>query len=117
MVNGLEDEFWVKVDEFIAAHPIVIDRPQGSAHPRYADFIYPLDYGYLAGTRAGDGGGIDVWVGALPNKTVTGLVCTVDLLKGDLEMKLLLGCSAAEIQKILRVHNHGAHSAIFIERP
>ena len=53
-------DFWRALDALVAGSEIVIDRPRGSAHPRYPDVIYPLDYGYLAGTRAADGDGIDV---------------------------------------------------------
>jgi inorganic pyrophosphatase len=42
--------------------------------------IYPLDYGYLEGTCGGDGAGIDVWVGLKADKTLTGILCTVDTL-------------------------------------
>lgn len=62
----MNDDFWCKLDELVQSGDLVIDRPQGSAHPRYPDIIYPLDYGYLAGTTAADGEGIDVWVGSLP---------------------------------------------------
>ena len=61
-------------------NPIILDRPKGIAHPRYADLIYPLDYGYLRNTSAGDGDGIDVWIGSLNNKTLTGILCTFDRL-------------------------------------
>lgn len=37
------------------------------AYPCYPDLIYPIDYGYLAGTSAMDGGGIDVWCGTGTN--------------------------------------------------
>ncbi len=96
---------------------MVIDRPRGAAHPRHPDFIYPLDYGYLADTRASDGSGVDVWVGSLPEGRVTGLVCTVDLLKRDLELKVLIACSVIERQTILRVHSQALQSALLIERP
>ena len=39
---------------------VVIDRPLGSKHPRH-DFDYPVNYGYLPGTEAADGGGIDAY--------------------------------------------------------
>lgn len=58
--------FWAALDELVATSTVRIDRPKGTAHPRYPSFIYPLDYGYLEGTQAADGGGIDVWVGSLP---------------------------------------------------
>ena len=47
--------FWEKLDQLIADHEICIDRPRGSAHPRYPELIYGVDYGYLAGTSAADG--------------------------------------------------------------
>jgi inorganic pyrophosphatase len=77
-------EFWRKLDRLVAEHELVIDRPKGSRHPRYPEMVYPLDYGYLAGTQAADGAGIDVWVGSLLGRTVTAVVCTVDMLKQDM---------------------------------
>lgn len=35
--------FWASLDALVRRCPLVIDRPRGSAHPRYPDFIYPLD--------------------------------------------------------------------------
>lgn len=109
--------FWQRLDQLAAEAVIVIDRPRGTAHPRYPDQIYPLDYGYLDGTTAADGDGIDVWIGSLADRAVTAIVCTVDLVKRETEIKLLLGCTPAEAQVILAAHNDGAQSAILIERP
>lgn len=53
--------FWRAIDELVARSTIVIDRPKGSAHSRYPDYRYPLDYGYLQNTCSVDGEGIDVW--------------------------------------------------------
>ncbi|MGD8625685.1 MAG: inorganic pyrophosphatase [Anaerolineae bacterium] len=109
-------DFWTKLDEMVAGHELVVDRRRGSAHPRHGEWTYPLDYGYLAGTRSGDGEGIDVWVGSRPAAGVNGVVCTVDLAQGDTELKLLLGCTAAEMQAILAVHNQGNQAAILVAR-
>ena len=89
--------FWTQVDELVASSRVVIDRPRHSEHPRYPGHFYPVDYGYLDGTTSGDGEGIDVWIGAAADRSVTAAVCTVDLRKRDMEVKLLLGCSPAEI--------------------
>ncbi len=97
--------FWCALDVLVAQSRVVIDRPKGSAHPRYPDFIYPLDYGYLDGTSAMDQGGIDVWRGSLAENRLTGLIVTVDLVKRDSEIKLLLGCTAEEIDLALKKHN------------
>ena len=40
---------------------VTMDRPLGSKHPNY-DLIYPLNYGYIAGTQSGDGEEIDAYV-------------------------------------------------------
>ena len=113
----MSSEFWRRLDELVQACALRIDRPKGTPHPRYPDFRYPFDYGYLEGTTAGDGAGIDVWRGSLPETQVTAIICAVDLEKRDSEIKLLLGCTSQEAQSILAVHNEGAQSAILIERP
>ena len=35
-------EFWDALDKLVANSEIVIDRPKGSAHPRYPELIYRL---------------------------------------------------------------------------
>ena len=40
---------------------VTIDRPLGSRHPQHG-FLYLLNYGYIAGTTAPDGEGIDAYV-------------------------------------------------------
>ena len=102
-----EPSFWHAKADLILTHSLIIDRPKGSLHLRYADLIYPLDYGYLESTFARDGDGINVWIGSL-NKvtnsgdaiTLTGILCTFDTLKRDAEIKLLIGCSKEDIQVI-----------------
>lgn len=109
--------FWQSLEQLVAHYEIVIDRPRGTSHPRYPDFIYPFDYGYLKDTRAMDQGGIDIWVGTLAEQTVTAIICTVDLFKQDAELKILLGCTPEEAATILKTHNGGPQSAILIIRP
>jgi inorganic pyrophosphatase len=108
--------FWSTLDRLVAESQIVIDRPRGTPHPRYPEFIYPLDYGYLDGTTAADGDGIDVWLGSMPNRALTAIVVTVDLIGRDAEIKLLLGCTGEEAQTILATHNSGPQAATLIER-
>ncbi|MDR1664370.1 MAG: inorganic pyrophosphatase [Clostridiales bacterium] len=102
------DAFWVAIDTLISKSEIFIDRPKGTKHPRF-DFIYPLDYGYLKDTSAMDGGGIDVWRGSLSKPICDAVACTVDLLKKDSEIKLLIGCTEEEKALIMRFHNDSTH--------
>lgn len=48
---------------------------------------------------------------------MTGVICAVDALEGDVELKLLLGCTPEETRLILRVRNVGDQAALLIERP
>ena len=108
--------FWDTLADLFKTQNLVLDRPRGQGHPRYPDLIYPLDYGYLEGTSAADGEGIDVWVGSLPEKTLTGILCTFDTGKNDAEIKLLVGCSPADVEIITRF-NAGFMRYLFIPNP
>jgi inorganic pyrophosphatase len=101
-------DFWFTLDTLLAESDLVIDRPKGTKHPRI-DFIYPLDYGYLKDTASMDGGGIDVWRGTLPQAACDAIICTVDTLKRDSEIKILLGCTEEEKAMILHFHNHSSY--------
>lgn len=63
-MNQYNEDFWNALDQLVNTSEIVIDRPKGSSHPKYPDFVYKLDYGYLKNTSSMDGAGIDVWVGS-----------------------------------------------------
>ena len=108
--------YWLAIDELVAGSEVILDRARGTVHPRFPALIYPLDYGYLKGTCSGDGNEIDCWVGSLSTRTVTGVVFTVDLLKRDIEGKLLLGCTREEMRVILAFHNTGPMSAYLLVR-
>ncbi len=97
--------FWQALDTLLSQSRVVIDRPRGTHHPRYPACVYPLDYGYLEGTSSMDGGGIDVWRGTRAGGGLDAAVCTVDLLKKDSEIKLLLDCDEEEKETVLRFHN------------
>ena len=113
-----DGDFWAALDQLIASSRLVIDRPKGSAHPRYPDMLYPIDYGYLADTTAMDGGGIDVWAGSDPARGLDAVMVTVDLVKRDAEIKLLIGCTEEEKQLVWQQHNDSeTMKGILIRRP
>ncbi|EGB15329.1 hypothetical protein DND132_2124 [Pseudodesulfovibrio mercurii] len=110
--------FWRAIDEIVNNSRLVIDRPAGSHHPKYRHVTYPLDYGYLADTASMDGGGIDVWRGRSGSTEPVAIACTVDLLKKDSEIKILLGCTPQEVETVLRFHNSSKYmKAIVVTRP
>jgi inorganic pyrophosphatase len=116
MRDQISAEFWLYLEKLIQRSSIVIDRPKGSTHPNFSDLIYPLDYGYLQDTVSSDGAGLDVWVGELGEKKLTAVICTVDLRKNDLEIKILLGCSEGDVNKIMDFHNSGSMRGILIHK-
>lgn len=110
--------FWAALDQLTAFSRLVIDRPKGTAHPRYPDMLYPIDYGYLADTTAMDGGGIDVWAGSDPARGLDAVMVTVDLVKRDAEIKPLIGCTEEEKQLVWQQHNSSeTMKGILIRRP
>ena len=103
-MDGYNEDFWKALDELESNSEIVIDRPRGSAHPRFPNFIYKVDYGYLKDTASMDGGGIDVWVGS-GEKKIDAIMCIVDLRKKDSEIKILVGCTEEEKLEVYKTHN------------
>ena len=101
-----DKEFWKAIDTLVSSGKIVIDRPKGSTHPNFPNIKYEVDYGYLENTQSMDGGGIDVWLGSLADKKVNAIICTVDLMKKDSEIKLLIGCTEEETNIVYKFHNN-----------
>ena len=114
-MSNFDGKFWNTLDRLVQASEIVIDRPKGSAHPKYPSLVYPADYGYLKNTASMDGEGIDLWRGE-GEPAVTAVLCTVDLLKRDCEIKILLGCTEEELAAILKTQNRTPNMAALLIR-
>lgn len=41
---------------------VIVDRPQGSFHPKHKDIFYSVNYGYIEGIIAGDGEYQDAYI-------------------------------------------------------
>jgi inorganic pyrophosphatase len=112
----MDNVFWSRLDELIQTSEMTIDRPKGTRHPKYPDLIFPLNYGYLKNTVGGDGDGIDVWVGTARHRRLTAIAATVDTKKRDAEIKLIIGCTEAEVKTIERFYNGSYMSAVILKR-
>jgi len=99
------NEFWQLLGKLVSESEIIIDRPKGFPHPKYPDFIYPLDYGYIKNTTAMDGSGIDIWRGSKTEISIDAVICVVDITKRDSEIKILIGCTKEEQAQVYKVHN------------
>ncbi|MGN0487625.1 MAG: inorganic pyrophosphatase [Acutalibacteraceae bacterium] len=103
-MNSYHDLFWNTLDELVKNAEIIIDRPKGTTHPKYPNYIYRVDYGYLKDTTSMDGSGIDIWVGS-GEKKIDAIMCIVDLMKKDSEIKILIGCTEDEKAIVYETHN------------
>ena len=64
-----------------------------------------------------DAGGIDVWMGTDGARQLDALICTVDCMKRDSEIKLLISCTEQEKQLIYELHNSSRYmKGILIRR-
>jgi inorganic pyrophosphatase len=116
--RNVKMDFWESIDALVAATVIEIDRAEGTTHPRFPELKYPIDYGFLKDTKGNDGSEIDVWRGSNEAQTCDAIVCTIDHMKMDSEIKLLIGCSEFEKDQVLTFHNMSEHmAAIIIRRP
>ena len=96
----INEKFWKYMQRLVDESEIVIDRPKGSRHPKFPETIYIIDYGYLKNTSSSDGMDIDVYVGSAGKREVVAVAVTVDFVKRDSEIKILVGCTDEEIEKI-----------------
>jgi inorganic pyrophosphatase len=109
--------FWEYLNKLAQENEIIIDRPKGTRHPKYDNIIYEFDYGYIKDTKTTDGGGVDVFKGSLHNKNVSTIICTIDLYKKDIEIKILIGCTVIEKRKIYNfLNSHESMKALLIEK-
>ena len=60
-------KFFDNLEKLIAENGVFIERKSGTCHPKYPDFVYIVDYGYIRGTQSQDGNEIDIFVGTCNN--------------------------------------------------
>lgn len=97
--------FWQKLDSLFFSSSITITQPAGSSHPKYANLVYPVNYGILKDTQATEQAGISIYRGSRSAHNVEALVLAADILNKDIDVKLLVGCTDEEIDSILRFVN------------
>ncbi|MDR1334940.1 MAG: hypothetical protein LBJ19_01535 [Holosporaceae bacterium] len=108
--------FFETFETLIRENRITIDRPKGSAHPRFPNLIYPIDYGYINETESQDGQGIDAYSGDDKTLGIVGIICTVDSVKKDSEVKILYNCAEENIKTALMMTNNGPMCGILVRK-
>ncbi len=96
-LSTLQKRFsWDRWEQLIRSEGVTLDRPRRTAHPKYPEIIYPMDYGFIRNTTSSDGAEVDVFVGSGVDRLV-GLILTSDYRQGDREIKLLWRCCPSEV--------------------
>ena len=109
--------FWEYLDKIVEENEIIIDRPKGTKHPKYENLIYVVDYGYIKNTSSMDNSGIDIFVGTDDDRKIDSIICIIDLLKKDSEIKILKGCTDIEEMDIYGLLNNSEYmKAILVKR-
>jgi inorganic pyrophosphatase len=91
--------FWQKIDTLYLSSDLTINQPKGSTHHVYTNLVYPVDYGYLSDSNSDEK--ISIYKGSQASGSVDAVVVCADILKKDIDVKLLVGCSEKEQLKIL----------------
>lgn len=97
--------FWQKLDTLILSSQLIIDQPKGSAHPDYQSLIYPANRGYLKDAYTSQDAPIYVYVGTRGAEKADALIVQADILRRECAVKLLIGCTDEECERILKFTN------------
>lgn len=104
---------------------VIVDRPLGSRHPEHG-FIYPVNYGYVPGTLAGDGEEIDAYILCEfePLDSFEGNVIGLIVRNDDNENKLVVSryvdrYGADEIKALTEFQERffDCHVILFVQKP
>ena len=68
---------------------VIVDRPLGSIHPKHKNMQYPINYGYVPETKAGDGIEQDAYIFGVdvPIESFEGRVIAIVHRRDDVEDK------------------------------
>lgn len=103
---------------------VVVDRPLGSRHPRHPDTVYPVNYGYIPNTEAGDLEPIDAYILGVdvPVSSFIGEVVAIVIRRDDVEGKLVVGpagttASRGDIERAIRFQEQYFDSYVIVAHP
>lgn len=97
--------FWQKIDTLVSSSKLMIAYNEGETHKEFKNLVYPVPYGYLCDLVNDKDLGIAFFKGSRSSNRVEALILAADILKKDLEPKLLIGCTEEEEMDILHFLN------------
>ncbi len=97
--------FWQKIDSIYLSSKFNIAYEKGQAHINFPNLIYPVQYGYLSDLVDEKDLGIAVFKGSANTAKVESLIIAADILKKDIEPKIIVSCTEEEVENILHFLN------------
>lgn len=107
--------FWQKVDTLYLSSDIVVTQERNSTHPKHPNLQYPCRYGYLKTLNDEKEDLISCFIGS-GQKAVNAIIICADILKKDLETKVLIGTKCEEEEAILHFLNQTEFQKTIIVR-
>ncbi|MFV0480004.1 MAG: Inorganic pyrophosphatase [Anaerorhabdus sp.] len=96
--------FWQKVDTLIFSNHLELLYHKGDKHDQHPQLSYPVDYGSLRESQQSEES-LYVFKGSQKASGCNAMVVTADILKKEIEVKLLLDCTEEEEKRILEFLN------------
>ena len=99
-------DFWSQLDVLVKESSIIIDIPKGTINNSFPNGPSSFNYGHLENTSSMDNEDIDIYIGSDSNRIINAIICTIDLIKRESEIKILYGCNEKETNEIESIYNY-----------
>lgn len=96
--------FWQKIDTLCLSGDFKEVNEKGSVHKQYPNLKYPCSYGYIKDSLILEDNGIQCFKGTNGSDCESAVICA-DILKREIDVKLLIGVNEQEEDDILRFLN------------
>lgn len=109
--------FWQKMDTLIFSSKSSIVWSKGETHKDYPTLVYPVNCGVLKETNHTERDEVVFFQGSQTSLGCNAVAVAVDVLNKELQVKVLLDCSADEEEKVLTFLNQmDLQKAVLIRR-
>lgn len=109
--------FWQKLDTLILSSGMQRLASAGEPSPEYPRLVYPCDYVKIGEVSENGGTPLYCFIGSQKERQATALIVQADILERELLVKVLIGCSEEEIEKIIKFINAAEfQKAILVRR-
>lgn len=109
--------FWQKLDTLILSGSRERLAEAGEPSPDYPRLVYPTEYAKIGEVSENGGTPLYCFIGSQKEKRASALIVQADILERELLVKVLIGCTEDEIERIIKFINAAEfQKAILIRR-